>query len=131
MRGKIVLVFLVIAVAAVTAQLGGHGLELEGLGGGGGGHGHHHVEEYIDYRAPPHYHWDYAVHDLHHHDIKNQWEVRKGKEVKGKYELLQPDGRKRIVEYVAGKHGVDYKVRYEGHGIHGGGIGGLSSGGGN
>ncbi|XP_045464084.1 adult-specific cuticular protein ACP-22-like isoform X2 [Harmonia axyridis] len=87
----------------------------------GGGHNeHHHLEEYIDYKAPPHYHWDYAVHDLKHHDIKSQHETRDHDQTKGVYTLLQPDGRKRIVEYVAGKHGVDYKVRYEGHSEHGG-----------
>ncbi|KAJ8952465.1 hypothetical protein NQ314_007542 [Rhamnusium bicolor] len=79
--------------------------------------------------APPHYHYDYAVHDLKHHDIKSQYEVRDGKETKGRYELLQPDGRKRIVDYVDGKHGIDYKIRYEGHSEHGG-IGALSGSGG-
>lgn len=69
------------------------------------------------FQAPPHYHYDYAVHDLKHHDVKSHWETRDHDETKGVYTLLQPDGRKRIVEYVAGKHGVDYKVRYEGHAI--------------
>ncbi|CAH1113165.1 unnamed protein product [Psylliodes chrysocephalus] len=124
MKGVTIIAFLVISVAAVYGQGGGYGgHELPGLDLGGHGHDHH-VQEYIDYRAPPHYHYDYAVHDLKHHDIKSQYEVRKGKETKGRYELLQPDGRKRIVEYVAGKHGVDYKVRYEGKSIHGG-IGAL------
>lgn len=80
---------------------------------------------YCIFQAPPHYHYDYAVHDLKHHDIKSQWETRDHDETKGVYTLLQPDGRKRIVEYVAGKHGVDYKVKYEGHSEHGG-IGALS-----
>nr|AYA49944.1 cuticular protein 47 [Leptinotarsa decemlineata] len=123
-----IFVLLVVAVASVYSQ-GGYG------GGYGGGHfgglgvgDHHHLEEYIDYSAPPKYHYDYAVHDSHHHDFKSQYEARDGKETKGRYELLQPDGRKRIVEYVAGKHGVDYKVRYEGKSEHGG-IGALSGGG--
>ncbi|CAG9864551.1 unnamed protein product [Phyllotreta striolata] len=123
MQGVTIIAFLVIAVTAVYGQGDyGHGLDL-----GGGGHGHHHLQEYIDYKAPPHYHYDYAVHDLKHHDIKSQYEHRDGKETKGRYELLQPDGRKRIVEYVAGKHGADYKVRYEGKAEHGG-IGSLGGG---
>ncbi|CAH1179318.1 unnamed protein product [Phaedon cochleariae] len=118
MNGGVIIALLLIAVASVYGQGHGHGLDI-------GGGDHHHLEEYIDYKAPPKYHWDYAVHDLKHHDIKSQYEVRDGKETKGRYELLQPDGRKRIVEYVAGKHGVDYKVRYEGKSEHGG-IGALS-----
>ncbi|CAG9840249.1 unnamed protein product [Diabrotica balteata] len=109
--------FFAIAVATVYGQdhYGnyGHG----GLEYGGD---HQHLQEYIDYRAEPKYHFNYDVHDLKHHDIKSQHEVRDGKETKGRYELLQPDGRKRIVEYVAGKHGADYKVRYEGKANHGG-----------
>jgi hypothetical protein len=101
-----VLALLVLAVVSVSGQ--------EGFGH------HHHLEEYVDYRARPHYHYDYHVHDHHTHDIKNQWEHRDGKETKGVYTLLQPDGRKRIVEYRAGKHGADYKIRYEGHSVHGG-----------
>ncbi|KAJ8954879.1 hypothetical protein NQ318_016815 [Aromia moschata] len=124
----LVVTLVAILLATVYAQggYGGHGGSGLHLGSLGGGH-RHHLEEYVDYRAPPHYHYDYAVHDLKHHDIKSHYEVRDGKETKGRYELLQPDGRKRIVEYVAGKHGVDYKVRYEGHGIGAlsDGVGGL------
>ncbi|KAJ8915818.1 hypothetical protein NQ315_004630 [Exocentrus adspersus] len=64
--------------------------------------GHH--EEYIDYHAPAKYHYDYAVHDLHTHDIKSQWETRNGDKVKGEYQLLEPDGSRRIVSYTADKH---------------------------
>lgn len=70
------------------------------------------------FQAHPKYQYEYAVHDPKHHDFHSQHEVRDGHEVKGKYELLQPDGRKRIVEYVAGKHGADYKIHYEGHSHH-------------
>ncbi|KAL3275184.1 hypothetical protein HHI36_019953 [Cryptolaemus montrouzieri] len=112
MNSVIVLALLVACVASVYGQ-------------NGRGEHHHHLEEYIDYKAPPHYHYDYAVHDLKHHDIKSQWEIRDHDKTKGVYTLLQPDGRKRIVEYEAGKHGIDYKVRYEGHSEHGG-IGALS-----
>ncbi|KAG5861764.1 hypothetical protein JTB14_006598 [Gonioctena quinquepunctata] len=113
MNCVVVLAILVIAVASVNGQ-GGFG------GGFGDHHDHHHVEEYIDYRAPPKYHYDYAVHDPHHHDFKSQHEVRNGHETKGQYQLLQPDGRRRIVDYVAGKHGIEYKIRYEGKSEHGG-----------
>ncbi|EEZ99677.1 cuticle protein precursor [Tribolium castaneum] len=115
MHGGAVLALLVLAVASVSAQ-------------GGEGYGHHHLEEYIDYRARPRYHYDYNVHDHHTHDFHHQWEHRDGKEVKGEYSLIQPDGRRRTVEYRAGKHGADYRIKYEGHSHHGGigsfGIGG-------
>lgn len=71
------------------------------------------LEEYIDYQAPPKYHYDYAVHDLKTHDIKSQWETRDHDDTKGVYTLLQPDGKKRIVEYEAGKKGAYYNIRYE------------------
>ncbi|KAJ8979669.1 hypothetical protein NQ317_006381 [Molorchus minor] len=54
--------------------------------------------------APAKYHFDYAVHDLHTHDIKSQWETRNGDKVKGQYTLVEPDGSKRIVSYTADKH---------------------------
>ncbi|CAH1119903.1 unnamed protein product [Phaedon cochleariae] len=81
----------------------------EGLGGNELGHGledggHHHQEEYVDYHAPAKYHYDYAVHDLHTHDIKSQWETRNGDKVKGEYTLVEPDGSRRIVSYTADKH---------------------------
>ncbi|KAK5640003.1 hypothetical protein RI129_010814 [Pyrocoelia pectoralis] len=64
--------------------------------------GHH--EDHIDYHSHPNYHYDYAVHDLHTHDIKSQWETRDGDKVKGEYTLLEADGSKRIVQYSADKH---------------------------
>lgn len=64
------------------------------------------------FQAHPKYHYEYSVKDHKHHDYHSQHEERDGKEVKGRYELLQPDGRKRIVHYVAGKHGADYKIEY-------------------
>ncbi|XP_023014338.1 uncharacterized protein isoform X2 [Leptinotarsa decemlineata] len=85
--------------------LGGGGYEAEGLGGNEIGHGgEEHHEEYVDYHAPAKYHYDYAVHDLHTHDIKSQWETRNGDKVKGEYTLVEPDGSKRIVSYTADKH---------------------------
>ncbi|CAH1982758.1 unnamed protein product [Acanthoscelides obtectus] len=70
---------------------GGFGGGLGGLGGVGGigggvgdngggvgdGVGHGHV---VDYYAPPHYEYRYAVHDPHTHDVKEQAEVRVGDE---------------------------------------------------
>ncbi|KAF2893081.1 hypothetical protein ILUMI_13093 [Ignelater luminosus] len=109
MYGKAVLGLLVLGVVAVYGQ------------GGGDHHHHHHLEEYIDYQAHPHYHYDYHVHDLKHHDVKSQWETRDGHHTKGVYTLIQPDHKKRIVEYEADKHGVRYTVKFEGHGHHGGG----------
>ncbi|XP_017772751.1 PREDICTED: adult-specific cuticular protein ACP-20-like [Nicrophorus vespilloides] len=84
------------AVSSGVAYGGGNDI---GHGGGGGGH-----EEYVDYHSHPNYHYDYAVHDLHTHDIKSQWETRDGDKVKGEYTLVEPDGSKRIVQYTADKH---------------------------
>ncbi|XP_018332638.1 cuticle protein 19-like [Agrilus planipennis] len=72
------------------------------IAGSYGGHDDH--EKYIDYHVRPSYHYDYAVHDLHTHDIKSQWETRDGDKVEGEYTLLEPDGSKRIVRYSADKH---------------------------
>ncbi|XP_028130602.1 adult-specific cuticular protein ACP-20-like [Diabrotica virgifera virgifera] len=69
---------------------------------GHGDEGHH--EEHVDYHAPAKYHYDYAVHDLHTHDIKSQWETRNGDKVKGEYTVVEPDGSRRIVSYTADKH---------------------------
>jgi len=96
------------AILAVAAAQYGHGQNEH----------KNHVEEYVDYRAHPHYNYHYGVHDLKTHDIKNQWEARDGHNVKGSYSLQQPDGRKRIVEYEADKDGIHYNVKYEGHAIH-------------
>ncbi|KAJ8938466.1 hypothetical protein NQ314_011503 [Rhamnusium bicolor] len=89
------------AYAGGYAESGG----LDGYGGNEIGHdAGGHQEEYVDYHAPAKYHYDYAVHDLHTHDIKSQWETRNGDKVKGEYTLVEPDGSKRIVSYTADKH---------------------------
>ncbi|CAH2075402.1 unnamed protein product, partial [Iphiclides podalirius] len=44
------------------------------------------------------------VHDHHTGDIKSQHEFRHGDLVKGGYELVEPDGRYRKVEYKADDH---------------------------
>ncbi|XP_069705090.1 cuticle protein 19-like [Periplaneta americana] len=70
-------------------------------------HGYHHLaapsHEHEHY-APAHYKFNYAVHDPHTGDVKNQWETRDGDAVKGSYSLVQPDGSTRVVEYTADKH---------------------------
>nr|CAD7416277.1 unnamed protein product [Timema cristinae] len=43
-------------------------------------------------QAYPAYKFDYAVHDPHTGDIKNQWESRDGDVVKGSYSLVEADG---------------------------------------
>ncbi|CAH1982760.1 unnamed protein product [Acanthoscelides obtectus] len=75
------------ALANAGHLLGYHGFGgLGGLGGGlgggvgegaggGVGYGHGHV---VDFYAPPHYEYKYAVHSPHTHDVKEQHEVRVG-----------------------------------------------------
>lgn len=55
-------------------------------------------------QAPPHYSFQYGVHDAHTGDIKSQQETRDGDVVKGEYSLVEPDGTKRIVTYTADHH---------------------------
>ncbi|XP_072391142.1 cuticle protein 7-like [Diabrotica undecimpunctata] len=80
---------------------GGYGGGLEVHGGYEGGHddgGH------ADYYEHPKYKFNYAVHDPHTGDEKQQYEERDGDEVKGSYSLKEADGTTRIVEYKADKH---------------------------
>ncbi|CAH2992278.1 unnamed protein product [Chilo suppressalis] len=70
-----------------------------------------HHEEYA--WAYPAYEFSYFVEDKHTHDMKGQEESRHGDEVKGKYWLIQPDGRKRTVTYHANKKdGFKANVEY-------------------
>nr|CAD7408295.1 unnamed protein product [Timema poppensis] len=72
-------------------------------------------EEY----AHPQYKFDYAVHDPHTGDVKNQWESRDGDVVKGSYSLVESDGTVRTVDYTADKHnGFNAVVKKSGHAIH-------------
>lgn len=57
-----------------------------------------------EHEAPAEYEFSYAVHDDHTGDIKSQQESRKGDVVTGRYELIDSDGFKRIVEYTADEH---------------------------
>lgn len=52
----------------------------------------------------PKYQFNYAVHDPHTGDVKQQHEERDGDKVKGSYTLKEADGTIRIVEYEADKH---------------------------
>lgn len=52
----------------------------------------------------PKYQFNYAVHDPHTGDIKQQYEERDGDKVKGSYTVKEADGTTRIVEYQADKH---------------------------
>uniref|UniRef100_T1HMG6 Uncharacterized protein n=1 Tax=Rhodnius prolixus TaxID=13249 RepID=T1HMG6_RHOPR len=86
-----------------------------GLGGGFGGHHHHHV----DYYAPPHYNFEYKVHDPHTGDEKSQHETREGDVVKGYYTVKEADGTLREVHYTADKHnGFNAEVKRIGHAHH-------------
>lgn len=58
----------------------------------------------VEHEAPAEYEFSYAVHDDHTGDIKSQQESRKGDVVHGRYELIDSDGYKRIVEYTADDH---------------------------
>ncbi|CAB3243083.1 unnamed protein product [Arctia plantaginis] len=62
-----------------------------------------HVTHY-DHYAFPEYKFEYSVHDHHTGDVKSQHEHRHGDLVKGGYELVEPDGRHRKVEYHADDH---------------------------
>lgn len=55
------------------------------------------------FQAYPKYSFEYAVHDPHSGDEKNQWETRDGDSVKGSYTLKESDGSTRVVEYTADK----------------------------
>jgi hypothetical protein len=69
--------------------------------------------------AHPHYKFDYAVHDPHTGDVKNQWETRDGDVVKGSYSLVEADGTTRTVDYTADDHhGFNAVVRKSGHAHH-------------
>jgi hypothetical protein len=70
-------------------------------------------------QAHPKYNFNYAVHDPHTGDVKNQWETRDGDVVKGSYSVLDADGTIRTVEYTADKHnGFNAVVKRVGHAHH-------------
>lgn len=64
-----------------------------------------HYEKHIEYDdEPAQYEYGYTVHDDHTGDYKSQTEKRDGDTVHGRYEIVDPDGYKRIVEYTADAH---------------------------
>ncbi|KAJ9576819.1 hypothetical protein L9F63_006593, partial [Diploptera punctata] len=63
-----------------------------------------HVEENESHDVHPQYKFEYAVHDPHSGDVKDQWEVRDGDKVKGAYSVKESDGKTRTVEYYSDKH---------------------------
>nr|CAD7432919.1 unnamed protein product [Timema monikensis] len=74
---------------------------------------------HVDHYTYPAYKFDYAVHDPHTGDIKNQWESRDGDVVKGSYSLVEADGTLRTVDYTADKHnGFNAVVKKSGHAHH-------------
>lgn len=73
-----------------------------------------HYEKHIEYDEPAQYEYGYEVHDEHTGDHKMHTEKRDGDTVHGRYEVLDPDGFKRIVEYTAdAHHGFNAVVRRE------------------
>ncbi|XP_054270158.1 cuticle protein 8-like [Macrosteles quadrilineatus] len=60
--------------------------------------------------APPKYEFSYAVNDPYTYDVKSQKESRDGDVVYGVYELLEPDGSKRVVTYEDTGYGFQAKV---------------------
>ncbi|CAB0017111.1 unnamed protein product, partial [Nesidiocoris tenuis] len=82
-----------------------------------GGHGHD--DDHHDHYAPPHYSYEYKVHDGHTGDIKSAHETREGDVVKGYYTLKEADGTTREVHYTADKHhGFNAEVKKIGHAHH-------------
>ncbi|XP_024084784.1 cuticle protein 7-like [Cimex lectularius] len=102
---KSFIVFTACIVVASSAPLEGE----EGLG----------LHEHHDYYAPPHYNFEYKVHDGHTGDVKSQHETREGDKVKGFYMLKEADGTVREVHYTADhKNGFNAEVKRVGHAVH-------------
>ncbi|KAI5645764.1 insect cuticle protein domain-containing protein [Phthorimaea operculella] len=57
-----------------------------------------------DYDPNPQYSYAYDIQDALTGDSKSQQETRSGDVVQGSYSLVEPDGSRRIVEYVADPH---------------------------
>ncbi|KAL4712946.1 hypothetical protein ACJJTC_012016 [Scirpophaga incertulas] len=58
----------------------------------------------LQYNDDPNYTFAYDVNDPNTGDVKNQHESRRGDIVLGQYQLVQPDGVLRTVEYRADDH---------------------------
>lgn len=59
------------------------------------------------------YNYWYDIVDPSTGDAKSLHEIRQGANVRGSYSVVDPDGIKRIVDYVAGKNGFKATVRRE------------------
>lgn len=70
-------------------------------------------EKHMDYDEPAQYEYGYTVHDDQSGDYKMHTEKRDGDTVRGRYEVLDPDGFKRIVEYTADGGGFNAVVHRE------------------
>ncbi|KAL4112898.1 hypothetical protein QTP88_016617 [Uroleucon formosanum] len=72
-----------------------------------------HYDDHHYAHAPTPYHFGYAVHDPHTHDIKSHSESNDGHgNVKGSYSLLEADGSTRVVTYTADhEHGFNAEVK--------------------
>ncbi|XP_047098240.1 cuticle protein 19-like [Schistocerca piceifrons] len=114
-----------LVVAAAVALLATAASGYPGYAEGGYGH-----NVQLDYHAPAKYDFEYAVHDPHTGDVKQQSESRHGDVVQGHYSLVEPGGALRTVHYSAdphsgfravvsrpGPHGHP-EVTYHGHGHH-------------
>ncbi|KAL1138619.1 hypothetical protein AAG570_008682 [Ranatra chinensis] len=78
-----------------------------------------HEDEHKDYYSPPHYQYEYKVHDGHTGDVKSHHETREGDTVKGVYMQHQPDGTILEVHYTADKHnGYNAVVKKLGKSVH-------------
>jgi hypothetical protein len=72
------------------------------------------VKKIVEHEEPANYDFEYAVHDDHTGDIKEQHESAKNGAVEGYYTLVDADGYKRIVHYTADhEHGFNAEVRRE------------------
>lgn len=67
------------------------------------------IEGYEEY-VPVAYSYGYSVAHARTNDFKSHRETRIGDNVKGTYQVLDPDGFQRIVNYKADKSGFNAKV---------------------
>jgi hypothetical protein len=72
------------------------------------------VKKIVEHEEPANYDFEYAVHDDHTGDVKEQHESAKDGVISGYYTLYDADGYKRIVHYTADDHhGFNAEVRRE------------------
>ena len=72
------------------------------------------IKKVVEHEEPANYDFEYAVHDEHTGDVKEQHESAKDGVVSGYYTLIDADGYKRVVHYTADDHnGFNAEVRRE------------------